>query len=104
VAALAAAAGERPGRLVRAWFADDDLARWLGVNRHEGIAYVNRERFEAALRWLVVLVAVGGAREEGEAAGPAPDLAAAHALAVRLAADAAAAGYDVGRLVERATA
>jgi glycosidase len=104
VAALAAAAGERPGRLVRAWFADDDLARWLGVNRHEGIAYVNRERFEAALRWLVVLLAVGGAREEGEAAGPAPDLAAAHALAVRLAADAAAAGYDVGRLVERATA
>jgi hypothetical protein len=100
-AALAAPADERPGRLARAWFADDDLARWLGVNRHEGIAYVNRESFEAALRWLVVLVAVAGVEDPGDA-GTA--VAAAHAVAVRLAADAAAAGYAVGRLVELATA
>jgi hypothetical protein len=104
-AALAAPPAERPGRLVRAWFADEDLARWLGVNRYEGIAYLNREAFEAALRWLVVLVAVGGPEAVGEpAASPADLLGVAHALAVRLAADAAAAGYEVGRLVERATA
>jgi glycosidase len=102
-AALAAPLAEQAGRLVRAWFADDELARWLGVNRHEGIAYVNRESFEAALRWMVVLVAVGGAGGPDEAAA-APSLAAAHALAVRLAADASGAGYEVGRLVERATA
>ena len=103
-AALAAPPAERAGRLVRAWFADDDLARWLGVNRHDGIAYVNRESFEAALRWMVVLVAVGGAAEDRDEAARAGALANAHALAVRLAAHATAAGYDVGRLVERATA
>jgi len=103
-AALAAPPAERAGRLVRAWFADDHLARWLGVNRHDGIAYVNRESFEAALRWMVVLVAVGGAAEDRDEAARAGALANAHALAVRLAAHATAAGYDVGRLVERATA
>jgi hypothetical protein len=100
--ALAAPAAERAGRLVRAWFADDDLGRWLGVNRHEGIAYLNRESFEAALRWMVVLVAVRGAERQGDPALEA-DLAGAHALALRLASDAEAAGYEVGRLVERAT-
>jgi glycosidase len=115
-AALAAPREEQAGRLVRAWFADDDLARWLGVNRHEGVAYVNRESFDAALRWMVVLVAVGGPASDtgapGEPAGPAgasaearrSSVAAAHALALRLGADAAAAGYEVGKLLERATA
>ena len=63
-AALAAPVAERAGRLVRAWFADDDLGRWLGVNRHEGIAYMNRESFEQALRWLIVVAAVDAAAEE----------------------------------------
>jgi len=103
-AALAAPAAERAGRLVRAWFADDDLGRWLGVNRHEGIAYVNRESFEAALRWIVVLVAVGGGAAGGDAAELSAALGGAHALALRLASDAEAAGYEVGRLVDRATA
>jgi hypothetical protein len=100
--ALAAPAGQQAGRLVRAWLADDDLARWLGVNRHDGVAYVNRESFEAALRWLVVLVAIGG--PQAAVGGTPAQVAAAHALAVRLATDAAAAGYEAGRIVERATA
>jgi hypothetical protein len=102
--ALVAPAGERAGRLARAWFADDDLGRWLGVNRHEGIAYLNRESFEAALRWMVVLVAVDGAAARRDDLGAVVGLAGAHALALRLASDAEAAGYEVGRLVERATA
>jgi hypothetical protein len=102
--ALAAPTAERPGRLVRAWFADDELARWLGVNRHDGIAYVNRESLEAALRWLVVVVAVVTADDDPTAPAAVEARAAAHALAVRLAADAEAAGYEVGRIVERATA
>ncbi len=102
--ALAAPTAERPGRLVRAWFADDELARWLGVNRHDGIAYVNRESLEAALRWLVVVVAVVTADDDPMAPAAVEARAAAHALAVRLAADAEAAGYEVGRIVERATA
>ena len=103
-AALRAPADERAGRLVRAWFADDDLGRWLGVNRHAGIAYLNRESFEAALHWMVVLVAVDGAPEERDDVAATAGMAGAHALALRLAADAEAAGYEVGRLVDLATA
>jgi len=103
-AALAAPAAERAGRLVRAWFADDDLGRWLGVNRHDGIAYVNRESFERALRWIVVVAAVEGAAEAAAAGDePAARVIAADELAARLAREAAAVGYQVGRLVERVT-
>ena len=103
-AALAAPEAERAGRLVRAWFADDDLGRWLGVNRHDGIAYVNRESFERALRWLVVVAAV----EEGPGATVdregAARVIAADGLRILLTREAAAAGYQVGRLLDRVTA
>jgi glycosidase len=102
-AALGAPEPERAGRLVRAWFADQDLARWLGVNRHEGIAYVNRESFEAALRWMVVLAAVAEAADDPDGAAVAGAMEAAHGLATRLASDAKSSGYEVGRLVEMAT-
>jgi hypothetical protein len=93
--------GQRPRRRC-ARFADDG---WLaGVNRHEGIAYLNRESFEAALRWMTVLVAVGGGAGGRDDPARAAALSAAHALALRLASDAEAAGYEVGRLVERVTA
>jgi glycosidase len=102
-AALAAPPGDRAGRLVRAWFADDDLSRWLGVNRHEGITYVNRESFERALRWIAVVAAI-----EGGADGPMADEAAARLIAadelnVLLAREAAAMGYQVGRLIDQVT-
>ncbi len=93
-AALAAPPSERAGRLMRAWLSDEDLGRWLGLNRHDGVAYVNRERLEAALRWVVVMAAVAG-REDA--------LAAAHPLALQLADLAGQAGYRVGRIVELAT-
>ena len=103
-AALAAPEGDRAGRLVRAWFADDDLGRWLGLNRHDGIAYVNRESFERALRWIVVVAAVDGAAEMATAGdASALRVIAADELATRLADEAAAVGYQVGRLVDQVT-
>ncbi len=104
-AALAAPAPERAGRLVRAWFADDDLGRWLGVNRHDGIAYVNRESFERALRWIVVVAAVEAGLDAATPADAtsATSVIAAEELSRMLAREAAAVGYQVGRLVEHVT-
>jgi len=99
-AALAAPEVERAGRLVRAWFADDDLGRWLGVNRHDGIAYVNRESFERALRWIVVVAAVEGGLDGTASEEASARVIAADKLDVLLAREAAAVGYQVGRLVE----
>jgi hypothetical protein len=102
-AALAAPEAERPGRLVRAWFADDELARWLGVHRYEGVAYVNRESFEQALGWMTVLVAVAGDADPADPDAPGTRaMVDAWRLATRLTSDAAEAGYRVGRLVELA--
>ena len=102
-AALAAPEPERAGRLVRAWFADDDLGRWLGVNRHDGIAYVNRESFERALRWIVVVAAIEGGLDAETSGAAATQVLAADELAALLAREAAAVGYQVGRLVEHVT-
>jgi hypothetical protein len=102
-AALAAPEPERAGRLVRAWFADDDLGRWLGVNRHDGIAYVNRESFERALRWIVVVAAIEGGLDAKTSGAAAAQVLAADELAALLAREAAAVGYQVGRLVEHVT-
>jgi len=58
---------------------------------------MNRESFEQALRWLIVVAAVDAAAEEaapGDAS--AQRLVAADELAARLAAEAAAVGYQVG--------
>ena len=96
VAAFDGPADGRAARLVRAWFADEDLGRWLGMNRHEGIGYVNREAFEAALRWLTVLVAIRRGSDDPE------PLVEAYELAVTLTDAAAASGYQVGRIIARA--
>ena len=102
-AALAAPEAERPGRLVRAWFADEELSRWLGVNRYEGVAYLGREAFEQALAWVTVLVAVAGGADPALPDAPGTRaLLDAWRLAARLESDAAEAGYRVGRLVELA--
>ena len=101
---LAAPAAERAGRLVRAWFADDDLGRWLGVNRHDGIAYVNRESFERALRWLVVVAAIEGEAGVTVDGDGAARVIAADELRILLTREAAAAGYQVGRLLDPVTA
>ena len=102
-AALAAPEPERAGRLVRAWFADDDLGRWLGVNRHDGIAYVNRESLERALQWIVVVAAIEGGLDADTTGEAAARVIAADELAALLAREAAAVGYQVGRLVEHVT-
>ena len=75
-----------------------------GLNRHDGIAYVNRESFERALRWIIVVAAVDGAVETATAGdASALRVIAADELATRLADEAAAVGYQVGRLVEQVT-
>jgi hypothetical protein len=53
---------------------------------------------------MVVVVTVVTAGDDPSAPEAVAARAAAHGLALRLAADARAAGYEVGRIVERATA
>ena len=71
--------------LLGTWLADDDLRRFIRVNRWEGVAWFEQESFEELLGWVVVLDALRGA-----AGAAVPDVAAGREAA-RDAADVAAA-------------
>jgi hypothetical protein len=79
--------------LLGAWLADDDLRRFIRVNRWEGVAWFEQESFEELLGWAVVLDALRGAigvavpdvAAGREAARAAADVAAALVRAARVA-------------------
>ena len=81
-------------RLLEGWFANPDLRGFLGVNRHDGVTWFNKEAFEELLWWWQVLTAVDG---------PTAGLVPARRLSDRLLAAAAESSYRVDRLVELAT-
>ena len=77
--------------LLTAWLADDDLRRFIRVNRWEGVAWFEQESFEELLGWAVVLDGLRGAAGAGgsdvaagrEAARAAADVADALVRAAR---------------------
>jgi len=79
------------GRLLERWLALDPIRTAIGVNTWQGVEWLERERFEAVLRWAVRLDAIEG--------GGPPD----EALVGRLASAAEAAGYRVDALLAQFT-
>ncbi|MHB9133448.1 MAG: alpha-amylase family glycosyl hydrolase [Armatimonadota bacterium] len=88
-------AGKRSA--LTAFFADADVQRVLGVNRHLEILWFNQEAFEGMLRWIFTTYAVTLLAE----GLPQEELQAAYAALLRLHATAAAADYQVERLLEQ---
>ena len=76
--------------LLDAWLANDIVRVAIGVNRWEGVDYIDGDRYAATLRWAVRLDAI-----EAGKAGPAR---ADDETVARLTTAAAAAGYRVDRL------
>jgi glycosidase len=92
--------------LLATWLADDDLRRFIRVNRWEGVAWFEQEAFEELLGWAEVLDAVRAAARPGEpdtGAGRAAWEAAA-AVAAALTEAAGTAGYRLDGLREVAGA
>ena len=90
--------------LLAAWLADDDLRRFIRVNRWEGVAWFEREAFEELLGWARVLDAIDAAARPGAPAvdaGRAAD-ARADAVAAELTKAAGDAGYRLDALREAA--
>ena len=88
--------------LLATWLADDDLRRFIRVNRWEGVAWFEQEAFEELLGWAQVLDAVRAAARPGEpdtGAGRAAWDAAA-AVAAALTEAAGTAGYRLDGLRE----
>ncbi len=82
-------------RLVDQWLARDAVRTAIGLNTWEGVEYVDRDGFEAMLRWAERLDAIEGGTTS---AGPTADQSRAPGFASRLSAAADRAGYRVDRL------
>ena len=74
-------------RLLEAWLARDPVRAAMGVNTWEGVEWLDRDRFEALLRWAVRLDAIATGRPADER------------VVGRLAAAAEAAGYRIDALL-----
>ncbi len=90
--------------LLAAWLADDDLRRFIRVNRWEGVAWFEQEAFEELLGWSAVVDAIRAAARPGEADidGGRAAFGSATAIAAALVVAAADAGYRLDALREAA--
>jgi hypothetical protein len=79
---------------MEAWLAIDPVRTSIGLNTWQGVEFVDRARFEAALRWATRLDAIE------TSARPAPARPAGPDLVARLSLAAGSAGYRVDRLLD----
>jgi hypothetical protein len=54
-------------RVLTSWLKDDDVRRFLQINRYQGVLWFNRESFEQLLWWMFVVAAVSIAAETDRA-------------------------------------
>jgi glycosidase len=85
-------------KLLAGLLADDEVRRFIGVNRYQGVLWFNRERFEELLWWLLLAAAVP-ALAGGEGDGP---IASATGAVAQLTEAARASGYQLEKLLASA--
>ncbi len=56
--------------LLEAWFADEEVRQFLGVNRFNGVLWFNKEAYERLLWWMMITAAIEIRAEPMSAAGP----------------------------------
>ncbi len=89
---LTGPARTRDARLLEQWLAHDPVRTAIGLNTWEGVEYLDRDRFEAMLRWAVRLDAIEALADVAKRRS-GPDLVS------RLGGAAATAEYRVDRLL-----
>jgi hypothetical protein len=51
-------AGESAAVWLQTWLAEEEVQRFLGFNRYQGILWYNREAFDEFLLWMETLLAI----------------------------------------------
>ena len=90
-----AGAAALPQKTLAGMLADEEVRRYIGVNRFQGVLWFNKERLEELLAWLM-LTATVLARAEGDGAA---QLAQGQELVGRIMRAAEAAGYQLEKLL-----
>jgi len=89
--------------VLESWLRDEDVQRFLQVNRYRDILWFNKEAFEELLCWMLLLAVVTiNADPSHTEAEAAREIAACYDLIERLQRAEEESGYQVGRLLEAA--
>jgi hypothetical protein len=91
-------------RVLERWLNDDEVQRFVQVNRYRGVLWFNKESFEQLLWWMLAVAVVGiSADPLRPGAQVAQDIVAAFDVVRRLQSAEEQSGYQVERLLEAAT-
>jgi hypothetical protein len=86
------------------WLNDDEVQRFVQVNRYRDVLWFNKESFEQLLWWMLAVAVVGSSADPlRPGAQVARDIAAAFDVVRRCQSAAEQSGYQVERLLEAAT-
>jgi glycosidase len=91
------AASALPQKTLAAMLADQDVRRYIGVNRYQGLLWFNKEQLEELLWWLMLAATILVRSEGGEAL-----IDKGEALVQRITEAADASGYQLEKLLARA--
>ena len=95
---------ERAHDMLERWLNDDEVQRFVQVNRYRGVLWFNKESFEQLLWWMLAVAVVGiSADPLRPGAQVAQDIVAAFDVVRRLQSAEEQSGYQVERLLEAAT-
>jgi hypothetical protein len=100
----------RAYQVLRSWLEDDEVQRFLRVNRYQDVLWFNEEAFEQLLWWMMVVATVDiAAHPEQATASPASPsaaeaIAACYEVIEELRQAEEASSYRVERLLEAARA
>jgi hypothetical protein len=88
-------------RVLERWLNDDEVQRFVQVNRYRGVLWFNKESFEQLLWWMLAVAVVGiSADPLRPGAQAAQDIVAAFDVVRRLQSAEEQSGYQVERLLE----
>jgi glycosidase len=72
---------DRTFLILQSWLRDGEIQHYLGINRHQGVLWFNKESFEDLLWWMFIVAAVdivsGELRRQNSKDGDDPDQGAA---------------------------
>ncbi|NJO83375.1 MAG: hypothetical protein HC828_11520, partial [Blastochloris sp.] len=89
--------------VLESWLADSEVRQLLGVNRHQGVLWFNKEAFERLLWWMLLLAVIRIQTDPDR--GPdarIDDIVACYTTIEQLRAAAARSGYQVEKLLTTA--
>ena len=95
---LVNATGGGAHRVLRSWLEDDEVQRFLQVNRHQHVLWFNDEAYEQLLWWMMVVATVTIAADPERASSEA--IAVCYSVIERLGEAKEASNYRVERLLE----